>query len=354
MKRLLTAALGAGLLLAAGSADAQQRPLKTVTLNYGVVAFPVNNAPIFSVPRLMGFWAEEGLEVKIEGAAGAGPALQQLLAGRVEMTFTGIPAAMELINKGAPIRIVASIYSKNTFYPAVLEDSPIRTIEDFRGKTVGLTAVASTNAMWMKAILRLHGMKPEDIRMVGSGEGAAGLQALTEKRIDALQLYEGMYDNYEAAGVKLRRFDTMPELSKLSFVQGLMVRDETIQKNPEVVIGLMRGIAKAAVFSNAQPEAAVQLHWKAYPVTKPTGVDDATAMRTSLRPLKGVLPHYKHTYEGKFGWASKESVEATRDTLHGVGELSQALPADRYFNDSFLPKVNEFDRDAIAKLPPKL
>ena len=73
------------------------------------------------------------------------------------LTFTGLPAAMELINKGAPIKIVASVYRNNVFYPVVLESSAVTEIPDLKGKTIGVTGIASTNALWFRAIMRSYG-----------------------------------------------------------------------------------------------------------------------------------------------------------------------------------------------------
>ena len=333
---------------------ASAQATKAAILNYGVTHFPVNTAMIFSIPQIMGFWEEEGLKVQVEGASGAGPALQQLVAGRVSMTFTGIPTALELINKGAPIRVVASAYSGNVFYPVVLADSPIKSIQDFKGKSVGLTAVASTNAMWMRAILRLNGVDPKEVTFVGSGEGAAGLQALREKRVDALQLYEAQYDAYETMGVKLRRFNDDPALKRLSFVQGLVTRDELIKNDPKVVEGLLRGMAKATVYAHAHPEQTVKMHWKVFPQSKPQGIDEARALHEGVQILEQQLRHYSYTKEGRFGFAPPEAVDTVRDQLFELEVLTKKLPAEQYFDRSFLERVNNFDAKKIEAMPAKL
>ena len=276
MKRLLGLLTGLSLLAATASAQ----PLKSVTINYGVTQFIISTAAIFSIPKAMGFWQQEGLDVTPQGADGAGPALQQLIAGRVQMTFTGLPSAMELINKGAPLKIVASAYADNLFYPVVPSDSPIHSIPDFKDKTIGVTALASTNTIWMKAIAKSYGLDPNrDIKLVGVGSGAAPLQALLSHRLDALQLFEAEYDNDEGQGVQFRRFNDLPLLKDLSFVQGLIVNTESLQKDPQVVAGLLRGMAKAAVWASAHPADAVRLHWRIFPMTKPQGQDELAALQ---------------------------------------------------------------------------
>jgi NitT/TauT family transport system substrate-binding protein len=336
------------LALCLMTSAARAQTTRPVAINYGVSQFIVSTAAVFSVPKAMGFWQQEGLDVSPQGADGAGVALQQLIAGRVRMTLTGIPAAMELINKGAPIRIAASAYADNVFYPVVLEDSPIRTIQDFKDKTVGVTALASTNTIWIKAIVKGYGLNPDrDLKLVGVGSGAAPLQALTSHRLDALQLFEAEYDAAEAQGVRLRRFNTLPALKDLSFVQGLMVNEDDLKDDPKLVIGLLRGVAKAAVWSGTHIEDAVRLHWKIFPLTKPQGIDEATALANAAVVLRKQLSHYTRP----FGVTTTEKILASRDALFEFGGLTKKLEPGAYYTDALLAQVNDFDHAAVAALP---
>lgn len=345
---------GAAASAGVSGARAQGRPPKRVTFNFGVAQFLVNTGWCFSVPNVMGFWAEEGLEVVVQGAEGAGVALQQLVGGNVHMTYTGIPTGMELINKGAAIQVVASAYSRNTYYPAVLADSPIQSIQDLKGKTIGLSAVASTNGLWAKAILRMHGLDPDkDVKLVGIGEGAAAMHAVTQGRVQVLQLYEAIYDRYEAEGIRLRRFNQLPALSELSFTQGFFVRRETAERDPDLVVGLLRGIAKAIHYCHANPEAAVRMHWQAFPATRPVGTDPAPVLAREAKVLKNNIEVIGAAFRGQFGHAESHSVEATRDQLRDLGVLTRALPAERYYDPSFVARINAFDPKAIIALPAK-
>ena len=344
MKKLATLAFA----LCFGAASAGAQTLQPVAINYGVSLFIVSTAAVFSIPKAMGFWQEEGLDVTPQGADGAGAALQQLIAGRVKMTLTGIPSAMELINKGAPIKIAASAYADNVFYPVVLEDSPIRTIQDFKDKMIGVTALASTNTIWMKAIAKAYGLNPDrDIKLVGVGGGAAPLQAMLSHRLDGLQLFEAEYDSQEAQGVKLRRFDTLPELKDLSFVQGLMVNQADLRDNPKVILGLLRGIAKATIWSQAHIEDAVRLHWKIFPLTKPQGQDEATALANAALVLRHQLSHYTQP----FGVTTPDKIVRARDALFEFGGLTKKLEPSEYYTDALLAQANDFDHAAIAALP---
>ena len=80
---------------------------------------------------------------------------------------------------------------------------------------------------------------------------------------------------YENAGLKLRRmigedWRRYPDYS-------LAVMQQTIDKDPDMGVGIARGIAKATIYALANPDCTRKLHWKHYPATKPSSADEAIA-----------------------------------------------------------------------------
>jgi len=352
MKRIFAACAMAMslLILPASAAD-----LRKVAINFGLTYVPVGNGPVFSVPQAMGFWKEEGLEVEVQLANGSGTALQQLIAGQVVGSIGGVPPAMTLINKGAEIITAASINSRNIYYPVALEASAIKTIADMKGAKVGIVSASSSNVYWIKSMLQKHGLNPDkDITLVSVGSGPAALQALTSGRIDVLQLFEASYDQIELSGTKLRRFDQDPDFNSLAFTFGMMVRLDTFKTDPDLLVRVLRGIAKGIVYAKAHPEDAVKMHWKIYPLAKPQGMSDEQALANDVVIMKSALKNHAWIDQNKFGYEKPESVIAIRDVLKQFGELDTALPPERYFDPALVPKINDFDHKAIEARPPQL
>ena len=65
-----------------------------------------------------------------------------------------------------------------------------------------------------------------------------------------------------------------------------------IRDNPKMVVGMCRGIAKAVHFGLANPDAAVRLHWKLYPQSKPQGSDEARPLSDSRRVFMSRFADY--------------------------------------------------------------
>lgn len=333
-----------------GVAGAQERK---VAINFGLTYVPVGNSPVFTVPKAMGFWKEEGLDVEVQLANGTGTAIQQLIAGQVAGTVGGVPPVMAIINKGGQIVTAASINSRNVYYPVALESSKIRDVKDMKGAKIGVVSASSSNVYWIKAMVQKYGLNPEtDITLVSVGSGPAALQALTSNRIDILQLFEAAYDQIELQGHKLRRFDHVKEFNELAYTFGFTVRLDTMKSDPDLVVKIMRGITKGIIYAKANPEAVVRMHWKLYPLAKPQGKSDEEAMKNDLTILASALKNHAWAYQNKFGYAPREAVVAIRDTLKQFGELDQALPPERYFDSSLVDKYNAFDHAEVAKRKP--
>ena len=342
----------AACMLFVGLAGAQDRK---VAINFGLTYVPVGNSPVFTAPKAMGFWKEEGLDVEVQLANGTGSAIQQLIAGQVAGTVGGVPPVMAIINKGGKIVTAASINSRNVYYPVALESSKIREVKDMKGAKVGVVSASSSNVYWIKAMVQKYGLNPEtDLTLVSVGSGPAALQALTSGRIDILQLFEAAYDQIELGGNKLRRFDNVKEFNALAYTFGFTVRLDTMTSDPDLVVKLVRGITKGIIYAKANPEAVVRMHWKLYPLAKPQGVSDADAMKNDLAILKSALKNHAWADQNKFGYEKTESVVAIRDVLKQFGELDRALPPEQYFDPSLVDKFNAFDHAEIAKRKPIL
>lgn len=345
--------LAFAVLVGLEPAAAQQ--LRKVAINFGLTYVPVGNGPVFSVPQAMGFWKEEGLDVEVQLANGSGTAMQQLIAGQVVGTIGGVPPTMELIHKGAQIITAASFNSRNIYYPVALETSRIKEVKDMKGAKVGVVSASSSNVYWIKAMVQRYGLNPEtDITLVSVGSGPAALQALQSGQIDVLQLFEASYDQIELNGFKLRRFDNVPEFNALAYTFGMSVRTDTLKNDPEVLVKILRGITKGIVYAKANPEAAVKMHWKVYPLAKLQGVSDEKAMENDLAIIKSALKNHAWADQNKFGYEKPESVIAIRDVLKQFGALDAALPPERYFDTSIVEKANAFDHAEVRARKPQL
>src|SRR5256885_9712098 len=111
--------------------------------------------------------------------------------------------------QGIKIKNYYTAYQANIYGIAVPDDSPIKTFADLKGKTIGVTSMASAGVIVARALAANNGFNPDrDIKIVVAGEAAQTAALLRNKQVDALSQFDSQYALTENAGAKLRLLDT--------------------------------------------------------------------------------------------------------------------------------------------------
>ncbi len=102
-----------------------------------------------------GIFKKHGLDLEILYTQAGPESIQALIAGSVDIaTASGVQAAFGTFGKGAPIRIISSeIIGSPDLYWYVPASSPIRTIQDFNGKTVAYSLAGSSSHAGLLALI---------------------------------------------------------------------------------------------------------------------------------------------------------------------------------------------------------
>ena len=212
-------------------------------VRFSTTGISISELP-FKVAQLKGFWREEGLDVEtilIRGAVG----MQALLGGSVDYTSASgstIAAAV----RGLPVKLVFISSSKPQF--ELVSQPQIKSVQELKGKIVGISSRGGSNDLMMQMILQKNGLAPnKDVTtlIVGAQEetvialrtGRIAGALLTPPRNFILQrdgfngiAYSGDYMSTYANG-------------------GIGVTDEKIKTNPAEVLALVKGTIKALQYS---------------------------------------------------------------------------------------------------------
>jgi NitT/TauT family transport system substrate-binding protein len=346
---LRTLALAAALAAVPLIGHTQSAPRKVIV--GGAVTTMQTLAAYFSSLPTELYWKEEGLDVEVIGLPGANVALQALQAKKVDMVPGTHSALFSLLEKFPDVGLKTYFIHTSALnsLPAVLDNSSLRGIRDIAGKTVGVQSLANSQVPMLKALLQQAGGDPASLKFLAVGEGVEAAHALTTGRVDALSLYDGLYAAIEAEGVKLREISAdFVARDKVGFNAGLIVRQEDIEKNRAMLVGLARGVAKSILFAQTNPEAAVLIHWKVYPATKPRGVSEAEAMRKSLMPLQARLRNVDMP-NGLFGNATDEQIRGYMNLMVAGGQVKAPMPLDKVWDASMIREINNFDREKVIR-----
>lgn len=339
-----------------GGSEAQapaQAPLRKITLVYASTVLGVGTAPLTSLPKALGYFQQEGLDVNFAGAAGSQPALQMVLSGNGDVATVQPITLFQLRPKGAHVKAFYTFVRHNWFYPVVIEGSPIKSLQDFKGKRIGVQSMGASMIPFMKLVLGDAGLDSErDVTFVGTGGGAGAAALLAQGKVDVLALWSAQYAAMENAGFTLHKFVDVSPIKDMSFAVSFVARDEWLRDNPKVAVGLGRSLARATLFAMTNPEATVRHHWAMFPQSKPTGVDDATAMRGALHELKDTLSFMRidNATVKKWGMTTRDEIKEYAKVLQRA-KLVEGDPGklDDYFTADFIDAINAFDEKKVIE-----
>ncbi|MGH7397858.1 MAG: ABC transporter substrate-binding protein [Candidatus Rokuibacteriota bacterium] len=334
------------LVTAASSVHAQTKVIYLLT----APAPDVAQASHSSVPVALGYWKDAGLDVDVQPTSGSTAAAQLVVAGTAHFTMGTVEPLVIGRQKGAKIISVYNHTREGIYTIAVPADSPITSLKQLKGKSIGVLSLGSGAVPFAKAMFRAEGFDPEkDVNWVPIGQGAQAVHAVKNGRVDALSYWDWGYAIMENSGVRFRHFSS--DLTRNLLSLALIGNEEFVNANPDATAKLAQGIAKATLFTITNPEAAVRIHWAQYPASKPSGVPEDRALAEAIHVLKARSEKYR--IEGravpKWGAYTKEEWERTQDFLFDSGMIARKLDVAQYYTDRFIPRINEFDAARVRE-----
>src|SRR4029077_13831101 len=142
-------------------------------------------ATAFAVARDRGYYRQEGLDAQLivmPSALGT----QALIGGNVKFSTAGGAGLLPIL-RGAPIRFMFTTFSRPMFW--LYSRSDIRSVENLKGKKVGVSSLGSGPDSLLREILKKHGLDGgRDVVILPVGSGTARFFALQAGTVDAAML----------------------------------------------------------------------------------------------------------------------------------------------------------------------
>src|SRR5437867_1928962 len=223
MKRALAFVVLSVLVSAAASAQqkAPKKAIYTITTKDVSVGLSANS----SIPLTLGYWKSEGLDLEVTTLEGSTAGVQQLAAGNIQFATVGPETALISREKGVKIKAFYAISRVTIFRVVVPQGSPIQSVADLRGKTIGVSALTSGAVPVARALLASGGLDPDkDVKWIAVGTGAPAAVALNGKSVDAMALWGDFQAGLENRGLQFREI-TAPFMKDL-LGQVVIARDD--------------------------------------------------------------------------------------------------------------------------------
>jgi NitT/TauT family transport system substrate-binding protein len=289
----IPAAAAAIALLAAGcaSADGSASPGGLEKTHLVVAAVPAADSAGVYIAQQDGLFAAEGLHVTIQPAISSEKVIQQQLAGQIDVSSGAYPSyihADAVSHADFKILAAGSIMQPRNQVIMVPSGSPIRTIQDLRGKTIAINAPENILEMLVSALLRDNGMTPKQVHFVNIPFPFMALTMQTHAfaghrmTIDAASMPEPFVTGAEESIGAQPLADEDVGAAQAMPISGYVVTKTWAQKYPKTAAAFLTALEEAQRIADTNPKAIEKALVTYSPGVTPT---EAAVMAVPSFPL---------------------------------------------------------------------
>jgi NitT/TauT family transport system substrate-binding protein len=333
---------GAAVTLAASlprRASAAGDPLTVITGSLPTAFFEVTTY----VAEQAGFFKGQNLDVTVQFAGNPNIAAQLISSGKGDIGAGAIEPLIAGYEKGVRLQAFFMRSPKNSYTLGVLQNSPVKTLRDFKGALIGEYSLGSTAEDYVTPMLLGAGLDKSDFSFIPIGSGSQAIQALTSQRVAGAAFpYLELMLYVVNAGQKYRYFFNPIEESIPN--TGYTATPQTLQAKADLIRRFCRAVAQASVFIRVNPQAAARMYLSGaqQPMTP-----DAIAKEIQLLDIaKDLLPG-ADPLSKRVGDVPLAGMAILARAMNDGGRTKDVVPVPGFATDAFIPYANDFDHQAL-------
>jgi len=251
-----------------------------------------DHAPLI-IAEQRGYFKEQGLDVEMIEPADPNDPPKLVAAGKLDLAISYQPQLHIQVDQGLPVVRVGTLVSVPLNSLVVLENGPIKSISDLKGKKIGFSVGGFEEAL-LSGMLEKYNIKMTDVDLVNINFSLS--PSLIAKKVDAVI---GAFRNFE-----LNQMDIVnhpgkafyPEEHGVPSYEELIYISNTKNRNNPVFDKFFKAIQKATLTIINDPKTT----WKDFSTYR-KGLDDElnkrafkdTLSRFALRPQAHDLKTYE-------------------------------------------------------------
>jgi NitT/TauT family transport system substrate-binding protein len=308
-------------------------------------------------PRL-DFYKPRGVDIEYVNMSSMTQALQSLRAGHVDFG-PAVPAILLPAMAKDPSLDLVSVYKwlpRNANVIVVKPGSPIKSAADLAGKRIGVRSQGDTGIVITRIMLTELGLKDDGCEYIAIGDGAPAGAAIDNDRVVALVAFDTAAARIELVGTRLRYVPLTPKFAQLG--SGWMcVPRKLLKDERKALVALFQGIAKSTIFSNANLDAAIDLHWATYPESRPKGRSEDEARKELafiLKDRKNSWMRRSDDPDQRMGASSlaewQANIEMSAQSSKNPKLASELGDPNRLFTNELIDDINAFDKQAVVRM----
>src|SRR3979411_1626683 len=246
--RLLTAAL---LALSASPASAE-------TLRVGKAGREAFSFVPLDIGVRSGIFKQRGLDVEISNFGGDARLQQAMAADGVDISLGSGPG-LAFIVKGSPVKGIAAMAGPPLLFALVVRnDAAVASLDDLRGRKVGVSKVGSVTSWIISEVSRQKGWGYDGMAQVPIGDDANRIAALKTRSIDGVivNLAQALNFVQRGEGRVLLRFG---DLVKDFHIHVIFATDKAIAQKPAALRSFVAGWLETIAFMRKNKAETVEI-----------------------------------------------------------------------------------------------
>jgi len=276
-----------------------------------------------------GIFDKHNIQAELLLITSASKMVQAMLGGDVPFAAAGGNAAVDANLAGADMVMLGVLAKVPAFY--IMAAPEIKTIEDLRGKPVGVTRFGSSTDFTMRYLLRKHGMNPErDVTMIQAGDLNAAAAMLKTRAIYAAPFSSPANLRAQEAGA--RSLINMGTAGVYFPHDALMARRTFINGNEDFVRRATRAYSEGVHRLFTDPPAGKRAVRK--------------YARTSDPKIVDAVYQYAIDYVEKIPYNSREAVQEVLNQAAVRNPKAKEARPESFYDDKY---IRELDSQGFYK-----
>ena len=318
-----------GRPLTAAGAAAHGAAHTVTPLTVGLTYVPNIQFAPFYVAEALGYYTSAGLDVTLHHHGANEDEFGAILAGQENAIFAGGDEVLQADSQSAHLTYIAQIYTKYPVALMVPSSSPVHSLAQLKGCTIGIPGKYGATYIGLLALLRSANLSQSDVTI--QSIGFTQETALLTHKVDAVMGYlNNDAVQFQQAHFSIRTFaasDVQPLIS-----DGLAATQTELTAQPAAIRALVAATLQGLAYTIANPQQAVKLSKSYVP-----GLNDPTQQASALAVLQATIPLWQSSGQ-QVGYNNLQAWQSMASFLQSAGQLHGSVTVGDDVSNGFLPQ----------------